>query len=73
MSAIQLTQIRRMVDRYPIYKRALQEALPESEGYDAFLAKLLDPALSNADVGAAARDIICKYVKEVAAYRGDEL
>ena len=73
MSAIQLTQIRRMVERYPIYKLALQEALPESEGYDAFLAKLLDPALSNADVGAAARDIVCKYIHEVAAYRQDEL
>lgn len=73
MSALELTQIRRMVQRFPIYKRALQEALPEFESYDEWLAKLLDSTISDSDIGAMARAIVRAYMKEVAAYRGDEL
>jgi hypothetical protein len=56
-----------------VYRRALLEALPESDQYEDFLMRLIDPAVSDADIGAAARAMVKKYIEEVASYRGEEL
>jgi hypothetical protein len=57
----------------PIYKAALQEALCESDQYETWLRQLLDSSVSNADVGRAAREIVCAYIAEVAGHREEEI
>jgi hypothetical protein len=56
----------------PVYKMALCESIPESDDYPAWLMKLIDPRVSDAEIGALAREMACAYVEEVAAQRGDD-
>jgi len=54
----------------PGYRLAVQEALFTSAEYETWLRQLTDSTVSDADVGRAAREIVCAYVAEVAAHRG---
>lgn len=56
-----------------VYECALIEALPNSDDYEIWIQKLADSAVADAEVGRLAREIVCKYMGEVARCRGDEL
>lgn len=56
-----------------IYRMALDEALPMSDEYETWIRQLADSSVSDADVGRAARDIVCAYVAQVAQQREEEL
>jgi hypothetical protein len=57
----------------PIYRMAAEEALPMSEQYETWIRQLLDATVNDADVGRAAREIVCAYVASVAQHRGEDL
>lgn len=56
-----------------IYRMALDEALPMSGEYETWIRQLADSSVNDADVGRAARDIVCAYVAQVARQREEEL
>lgn len=57
----------------PAYRLAVMEAIFTSSEYETWLRQLTDSTVSDADVGRAAREIVCAYVAEVAAQRGEGL
>ena len=78
MNSLRLQRVRALVERklsyigqLPVYKLALTEALPESDDYPAWLNRLIDPSVSDSDIGAAAREMVCLYIEEVAAQKGE--
>lgn len=76
MNSLRLQRVRALVERklpytLPVYKLALAEALPECDDYPAWLNRLIDPSVSDSDIGAAAREMVCLYIEEVAAQKGE--
>lgn len=61
------------VCRREAYARALGDALPESDGYGAFLKLTIDPCVSDSEIGRTARELILAFLADVAAARGDDL
>lgn len=57
----------------PAYRQALEEALPESDGYDGWLEATINVNVSDAEIGRRARELILEYLSRVAAVRGDDL
>jgi hypothetical protein len=56
-----------------VYRMAADEALPMSEQYETWMRQVMDATVTDADVGRAAREIVCAYVAEVAGHRGESL
>lgn len=73
MPQAQRLEIAQMVSDRPGYETALQDALPESLGYDRMLRLALDNNRSDAEVGQRVRRLILDYLSDVAAFRGDDL
>jgi hypothetical protein len=80
VNALRLRAVRDKIEKttlipgmLPVYKLALVEAIPESDDYPAWLNRLIDPAVSDSDIGAMAREMVCRYLEEVAAQRGEEI
>jgi hypothetical protein len=57
----------------PRFCIAVEEAIFTSPEYETWLRQLTDSTVSDADVGRAAREIVCAYVGEVAEHRGEGL
>ena len=57
----------------PRFCIAVEEAIFTSPEYETWLRQLTDSTVSDADVGRAAREIVCAYVAEVAEHRGEGL
>lgn len=61
------------VCRRQAYRDALEEALPESEGYDRWLTLAVDANVADSEIGRTARELILSYLGRVATVRGDDL
>ena len=59
--------------RRDLYRRALIESLPESDDYEGWLGKLLNSAVSDAEIGRRAREIVVAYLQRVALKHAEDL
>lgn len=72
-TTIQQLDALEVATRHPFYINALTEALPESDDYAQFLAKLTDSCITNDEIGRLAREMALKYVEACAQRRGESL
>lgn len=59
--------------RRTLYRNSLIEALPEWDGYEAWLAKLVNSSISDAEVGRMAREAVVAYLQRVALRHEESL
>ena len=69
----QQLRIAERLSRQPVYRAALFEALPESDGYDGLLKLAVDADVSDAEIGRTARELVLAYLQDVGEFRGENL
>lgn len=69
----QQLRIAERLSRQAVYRAALLEALPESDGYDGLLKLAVDADVSDAEIGRTARELILGYLQDVGEFRGENL
>lgn len=65
--AQKLDIIREKAARWIRYRMAAGEAIPMSEEYEAWVQRLIDSSITDAEFGRLTREMVCAYVAEVAA------
>ena len=69
----QQLRIAERLSRQAVYRAALLEALPESDGYDGLLKLAVDADVSDAEIGRTARELVLAYLQDVGEFRGENL